>query len=207
MQATRRAGDLWLPGRRRFILSSVSKTSPVVPRKPASTPRRPREGAGEGARVRRRFESLLSAGVAIFSEHSLERVLQQIVDSAREVVGARYAALGVLAPDRKSLSQFVTSGISQAQRDRIGAVPTGRGLLGLVIRERKPIRTADIARHPKRFGFPPHHPPMTSFLGVPIVSHDRAFGNLYLTEKIGAAEFTGEDQAIAVLLAGLAAVA
>src|SRR2546422_4107829 len=170
MQATRRAGDLWLPGRRRFILSSVSKTSPVVPRKPASTPRRPREGAGEGARVRRRFESLLSAGVAIFSEHSLERVLQQIVDSAREVVGARYAALGVLAPDRATLSQFVTSGLSQVERERIGDLPPGRGLLGLVISEPRPIRSADINRHPQRHGFPPHHPPMRSFLGVPIRS-------------------------------------
>src|SRR3989442_9022277 len=196
MEATRRAGDLWLPGRRRFILSSVSKTSPVVPRKPASTPRRPREGAGEGARVRRRFESLLSAGVAIFSEHSLERVLQQIVDSAREVVGARYAALGVLAPDRATLSQFVTSGLSQAERERIGDLPRGRGLLGLVIREAQPIRSADINRHPQRYGFPPHHPPMRSFLGVPIRSRGEVFGNLYLTEKIGAKEFDVEDEAI-----------
>lgn len=166
-----------------------------------------RRPAAEGSRVRHRFERLLSAGVAIFSERSLDRVLQQVVDSAREVVGARYAALGVLAPDQKSLSQFVTSGLSQAERDRIGALPTGRGLLGLVIREPKPIRTTDIGRHPKRFGFPPHHPAMKSFLGVPIVSHDRVFGNLYLTEKIGAAEFTSEDQAIAVLLATHAAVA
>src|SRR5205823_8621280 len=100
-----------------------------VRRKPASKSSRPWEGAGEGARVRRRFESLLSAGVAIFSEHSLERVLQQIVDSAREVVEARYAALGVLGPDRKTLSQFVTSGLSQTERERIGDLPRGRGLL------------------------------------------------------------------------------
>src|SRR5207247_2651697 len=139
-------------------------------RKPAFKSRRPRESAGEGARVRRRFERLLSAGVAIFSQPSLERVLQQIVDSAREVVGARYAALGVLGPDRQSLSQFVTSGLSLAARDRIGDLPQGRGLLGLVIREPKPIRSADINRHPKRYGFPPHHPPMKSFLGVPIRS-------------------------------------
>jgi len=157
--------------------------------------------------VRRRFETLLSAGVAVFSERSLDRVLQQVVDSAREVVGARYAALGVLAPDQKSLSQFVTSGMSQAERDRIGALPMGRGLLGLVIRQPKPIRTADITRHPNRYGFPPHHPMMKSFLGVPIVSHGQVFGNLYLTEKLGATEFTPEDEAIAVLLAAHAAVA
>jgi len=131
--------------------------------------------------VRRRFETLLSAGVAIFTEHSLERVLQQIVDSAREVVGARYAALGVLGPDRQSLSQFVTSGLSEVERERIGELPRGRGLLGLVIREPKPIRSADINRHPKRYGFPPHHPPMKSFLGVPIRSRGEVFGNLYLT--------------------------
>src|SRR5205823_1195885 len=159
------------------------------------------------ARVRRRFESLLSAGVAIFSEHSLERVLQQIVDSAREVVGARYAALGVLAPDRATLSQFVTSGLTQAERERIGDLPRGRGLLGLVIREPQPIRSADINRHPQRYGFPPHHPPMRSFLGVPIRSRGEVFGNLYLTEKTGAKEFDGEDEAITVLLAAHAAVA
>jgi len=157
--------------------------------------------------VRRRFEALLSAGVAIFSEHSLERVLQQIVDSAREVVGARYAALGVLAADRETLSQFVTSGLSPAERERIGDPPRGRGLLGLVIREPKPVRSADINRHPKRYGFPPHHPPMKSFLGVPIRSRGKVFGNLYLTEKIGAKQFNAEDEAITVLLAAHAAVA
>lgn len=161
----------------------------------------------EASRVRHRFEHLLSAGVAIFSEHSLAHVLQRIVDSARDVVGARYAALGVLAPDGTSLSEFVTSGISQELRERIGDLPRGRGLLGLVIREAKPIRAADINRHPKRYGFPPHHPPMKSFLGVPIRSRGEVFGNLYLTEKIGAKEFDHEDEAIAVLLAAHAAVA
>lgn len=166
-----------------------------------------RKDAAEASRVRRRFEALLSAGVTIFSERSLERVLQQIVDSARDVVGARYAALGVLAPERGSLSQFVTSGISAKLRARIGDIPHGRGLLGLVIRQAKPIRTADVTRHPKRHGFPPHHPPMKSFLGVPIVSRGDVFGNLYLTEKVGAKEFSSEDEAIAVLLATHAAVA
>ena len=163
--------------------------------------------ATEASRVRRRFEHLLSAGVAVFSERSLDRVVQQVVDSAREVVGARFAALGVLAPDRKSLSQFVTSGLSEAERRRIGELPTGRGLLGVVIRDPRPIRTADITKHPGRYGFPPHHPPMKSFLGVPIVSRDEVFGNMYLTEKIGASEFSLEDQAIAILFAAHAAVA
>ena len=165
-----------------------------------------REGT-EASRVRQRFETLLSAGVRIFGEHSLDRVLQQVVDSAREVVGARYAALGVLAADRTTLSQFVTSGLSPAERDRIGDPPKGHGLLGEVIRRAKPIRTPDINEHPKSHGFPPHHPPMQSFLGVPIVSRGQVFGNLYLTNKVGRADFDAEDEAIAVLLAAHAAVA
>src|SRR5436190_17986496 len=170
--------------------------------------RRPKETEiAEVARVRERFERLLTAGVEIFAEHSLERVLQRVVDAAREVVGARYAALGVLSPDGTSLVQFVTSGISQAERDRIGDLPRGRGLLGLVIREPAPIRTADINRHPQRYGFPPHHPPMRSFLGVPVVARGKVFGNLYLTEKVGVDEFSVEDEAIAVLLAASTAVA
>ena len=171
------------------------------------TGRAARQESAEGSRVRKRFEMLLSAGVRIFGEHSLDRVLQQVVNSAREVVGARYAALGVLARDRKSLSQFVTSGLSQAKRDRIGDLPKGHGLLGEVIRHPTPIRTPDINTHPKRYGFPAHHPRMRSFLGVPIVSRGQVFGNLYLTEKIGAAEFDTEDEAIAVLLAAHAGVA
>jgi len=182
-----------------------------LPKKRSS--RRSLPHSTEGARVRRRFEQLLSAGVSIFSERSLEQVLQQIVDSAREVVGAQYAALGVLGPDGRTLSQFVTSGLTQAQRERIGDPPRGRGLLGLVIREAKPVRSADINRHPQRYGFPPHHPLMRSFLGVPIRGRSGrrgrrvVFGNLYLTEKIGAKEFSQEDEAIAVLLATHAAVA
>src|SRR5204863_3163298 len=105
------------------------------------------------------------------------------------------------------LVQFVTSGLDEAARKKIGHFPRGRGLLGHVIREAKPIRTADINRHPERHGFPPHHPPMTSFLGVPVTGRGGVFGNLYLTEKIGAPEFDDEDEAIAVLLASQAAVA
>jgi signal transduction histidine kinase len=161
----------------------------------------------EADRVRQRFEGLLSAGVSIFSQHTLDRVLQEIVDVARDVVGARYAALGVLGEDRESLVRFVTSGLDDATRARIGELPRGRGLLGAVIRSATPIRTADIARHPQRQGFPPHHPPMKSFLGVPVAVRQTVFGNLYLTEKIGADEFSAEDEAIAVLLAAQAATA
>jgi signal transduction histidine kinase len=161
----------------------------------------------EATRVRGRFERLLAAGVAIFSRHDLDHVLQEVVDAAREVVGARYAALAVLGEDRASVAQFVTSGLDEATRQQIGELPRGRGLLGLVIREGKPIRSADISRHPQRYGFPPHHPPMVSFLGVPVKGRGGAFGNLYLTEKIDGPEFTDEDEAIAVLLAAQAAAA
>ena len=162
---------------------------------------------GEAERVEQRFRSLLSLGVTIFSEHTTEAVLQRIVDVARDVVGARYAALGVLAPDGNSLMTFVTSGIDPQLRERIGELPHGRGLLGLVISDPKPLRTREIARHPGHVGFPPHHPAMHSFLGVPIKTGSTVFGNLYLTEKVGADEFGVEDESIAVLLAAQAAAA
>ena len=161
----------------------------------------------EADRIRERFERLLAAGVAIFARRDLDHVLQEVVDAACAVVGARYAALGVLGEDRESLVKFVTSGLDEGTRQRIGDPPRGRGLLGYVIREGKPIRSADINRHPQRYGFPPHHPPMKSFLGVPVRGRGGVFGNLYLTEKIDAEEFSDEDEAIAVLLASQAAVA
>ena len=177
-----------------------------------SSRRHPRVNHGEPAaapdeRQQRRYEALLDAGLAIFAEHGLDAVLQRVADAARDVVGARYAALGVLSEDGASLSQFVTSGLTSAERDRIGALPTGRGLLGLLIRRPKPIRTADITHHPGRHGFPAHHPLMRSFLGVPIAGRERVYGNLYLTEKLGADDFDSEDERIAVLLARTAAVA
>ncbi len=179
----------------------------VEPPVPSQAQEAPRSDEAEVSRLRRRFELLLDASVAIFSKHTLDAVLQQVVDSALEVVGARYAALGVLTEDGASLSQFVTAGLSSVERERIGEPPRGRGLLGLVIREPKPIRVADITRHSGSAGFPPHHPPMKSFLGVPIMARGRAFGNLYLTEKVGADDFDPEDEAIAVFLATKAAVA
>ena len=164
-------------------------------------------GPEDAARIRQRFGALFSAGVSILSEHSLDTVLQQVVDTAREVVGARYAALGVLNDEGTGLVQFVTSGITPAERARIGDLPHGRGLLGKVIRERQPVRSADLTRHPEHAGFPPHHPAMTSFLGVPIVARSHVHGNLYLTDKVGGAEFSAEDEEVAVLLAAQAALA
>ena len=166
-----------------------------------------RAAAVEGDRVRSRFERLLDATIAMGTSGSLGELLQRLVDSARDVVGARFAALGVLTPDGGALAEFVTSGLTETERASIGDLPRGHGLLGLLIKDPRPIRTKDITRHPQRSGFPPHHPTMTSFLGVPVRGREKVFGNLYLTDKQGAQEFSGEDEAIAVALAAQAAVA
>jgi signal transduction histidine kinase len=158
-------------------------------------------------RLRQRLESLVRAGIRIYAERELPSVLQQVVDSAREVIGARYAALGVLNLAGTGLDTFVTSGISAEEHARIGQLPQGHGVLGLLIRDPKPLRVADLTCHPNFYGFPPHHPHMRSFLGVPIIGRQGPIGNLYLTEKLGAPEFSAEDESIAVMLAAQAAVA
>lgn len=144
---------------------------------------------------------------SLITEVSLEGVLQRVVEIAAEVIGAQYAAIGVLAPDGRLLESFTTYGIDPELRARLGAPPRGHGILGLVIREARPIRLPDLIRHPESYGFPPHHPPMHSFLGVPIVGKRGVFGNLYLTEKLGGELFTEEDEHIAVLLAANTAAA
>jgi GAF domain-containing protein len=128
-----------------------------------------------------RLERLVVVTSALIAEVSLEGVLQHAVEAAAALIGARYAAVGVLAPDGRLLESFTTYGIDPDHRALIGAPPRGHGILGLVIREARPIRLPDLTRHPDSYGFPPHHPPMRSFLGVPIVSRRGAFGNLYLT--------------------------
>jgi signal transduction histidine kinase len=183
----------------------VRTDEPAEP--PAQDAGRTEPGPDDAERVRARFEQLVQAGVAISSEHALDAVLQRIADSAREVVGARYAALGVLDGDGATLVRFVTSGISDQVRRRIGELPRGHGVLGQVIREARPIRVPDLSRHPQSYGFPAHHPTMRSFLGVPIRMRERVFGNLYLTDKAGGEPFDAEDEAIVVLLASQAAVA
>jgi signal transduction histidine kinase len=152
-----------------------------------------------------RLEALVMATSALIGELALENVLQRVVEVAAEVIGARYAAVGVLAPDGRLLESFTTYGVTPEERALIGPPPRGHGILGLVIREARPIRLPDLAKHPDSYGFPPHHPPMHSFLGVPIVGRRGAYGNLYLTEKLGAPTFSDEDEHIAVLLAATAA--
>ena len=154
-----------------------------------------------------RIERLVEAGTLLVSELSLEGVLEQTVQIAASVIGAKYAAIGVLTPDGQTIEKFHTHGMSDAERAAIGPPPRGHGILGLVIRESRVIRLPDLSRHPDSYGFPPHHPPMRSFLGAPIAGRRGVFGNLYLTEKLGAPEFTGEDERIAVLLAAQTAAA
>lgn len=155
----------------------------------------------------RRLEALLAAAAVIAERRTLAEVLTQIVESSRALVGARYAALGVLSDDGQSLKQFETSGIDAAARERIGALPRGHGILGQLIRDPRPLRLRRLGDHARSHGFPPNHPPMESFLGVPIAVGGRVFGNLYLTEKIGADEFTEADEHIVILLASQAAAA
>lgn len=143
--------------------------------------------------ARRRLEALDAATVAISQELSLERVLQIIVDSVRPLVAARYAALGI--PDELgTMERFITSGISEADRRAIGHPPRGHGLLGEVLRAGRALRVPNIADSPLSVGFPAHHPPMRSFLGVPVRVEGRVIGNLYLTDKAGSEPFSEEDE-------------
>ncbi|GIF38355.1 histidine kinase-like protein [Actinoplanes xinjiangensis] len=162
---------------------------------------------GDIVTSRERLRALLDAVVGIGSDLDLNSTLQRIVKAACALGDARYGALGVLAPDRKSLSDFVTHGIDPAAHAKIGDLPHGRGVLGLLITEPRPVRLPDITKHPNSFGFPPHHPPMHSFLGVPVRTRDQIFGNLYLAEKRSAEQFTDDDEEIVVALAAAAGVA
>jgi signal transduction histidine kinase len=132
---------------------------------------------------------------SIASLASADEVLQLIVDRVRPLVGAEYAALGIVDEGGR-IERFITSGLDDAARERIGPLPEGHGLLGLIIRENRSYRIPDITTDPRRYGFPPNHPPMTSFLGVPITYGGRSIGRLYLTNKVGGAEFSPEDQAL-----------
>jgi signal transduction histidine kinase len=154
-----------------------------------------------------RLRALFAAGVAVTSELSLDALLQRLVEAAAELTGARYAALGVIDANGLELEQFITHGIDVERRAEIGEPPRGRGILGVLIREARPLRLHDLAEDPRSVGFPPGHPPMRSFLGVPILLRGVAYGNLYLTEKQNEEDFTDEDEELVTLLAGQAAVA
>lgn len=151
--------------------------------------------------------ALVEAGISISSELSLDAVLRRVVETAASLANARYAALGVIDPSGARLERFVTAGVDEETRARIGDPPAGRGILGVLIRDAAPLRLHDIAGDPRSVGFPPGHPPMHTFLGVPIALRGVAYGNLYLAEKEGGADFTDGDEEAVQLLAAQAAVA
>ena len=162
--------------------------------------------AGDVLAAQGRLRGLLRANALVAGELSLPVVLRQIVGAARDLLGARYAALGVLGRDGE-LEQFVHAGMDDDLVAKIGELPRGRGILGLLISDPAPIRLASLSDHPAAAGFPPGHPPMGSFLGVPVRIGEEVFGNLYLTERIAGGEFTADDEQLAIALAAAAGAA
>jgi signal transduction histidine kinase len=157
--------------------------------------------------TRDRVNSLLEAVLAVGSDLDLQVVLHRIVEAATTLVDAQYGALGVINDDGTGLSQFVVSGMDDELVAQIGDLPSGRGVLGQLIKEPRPLRLHDLSSHESSYGFPPYHPPMRTFLGVPVRVRDVVFGNLYLTEKRGGGDFEPEDKAIVLALAAAAGVA
>jgi GAF domain-containing protein len=153
-----------------------------------------------------RLEALLEAGRGLVAQREVDAVLEELLRVACELTGARYAAIGVLDEDRRELERFVTRGIGDAEREAIGDLPRGHGILGELIRNPEPLRMEDVNEHPRSYGFPANHPPMHSFLGVPVLIRGEPWGNLYLTEKRGG-PFDGADEAATVILADWAALA
>ncbi len=154
-----------------------------------------------------RLRGLIDAGIALAGELSLDGVLQKIVEAAAELTEAKYAALGVIDPTGKELERFVVTGIDAETQAAIGDLPRGRGILGVLITDARPLRLDDLGKDPQSVGFPPNHPPMKTFLGVPVLLRGVAYGNLYLTEKAGGGAFTEEDEELTQVLAAQAAVA
>ena len=145
--------------------------------------------------------SILDAVMSLASDLDLEVILRRLIETAVDLVDAEYGALGVLDAERTDLSDFITVGIDEVGRAAIGDLPSGHGILGLLIDDPRPLRLPDLHAHPSNFGFPPRHPPMTSFLGVPVFVQGLAYGYLYLTDKHGGGSFTAVDEELAVALA------
>ncbi|OMQ14194.1 hypothetical protein A7K94_0218315 [Modestobacter sp. VKM Ac-2676] len=157
------------------------------------------------ARSQERVQDLLDAFLSVSSGLDIDATLRQIVEAATGLVDARYGALGVLRPGG-GLGAFITVGIDAELAARMGHLPEGKGVLGQLITDPHPLRITDLSTHPASMGMPPHHPPMRSFLGVPVLVRGEVFGNLYMTEKRGGA-FTAEDEAVLTALAGAAGIA
>jgi len=154
-----------------------------------------------------KLRRVLEATLLLEADLDLSSVLRHFVEEARSMTGARYGALGVLNDDRSGLAEFITVGLSRAEEEIIGPRPAGRGILGLLIEDPRPLRLTDLGADPHSVGFPPNHPEMTSFLGVPIVVRGEVYGNLYLTNKTGWNEFTTDDEALVGALALSAGIA
>jgi len=154
-----------------------------------------------------RLTRLLDVGRGVLSELDLDTVLDRVLDTAMELTGARYAAIGVLDEQRRALARFLTRGADEEMHRAIGDLPQGRGVLGVLIDHPYPLRLDDVGDHPRSYGFPPGHPPMRTFLGVPILVRGEAWGNLYLTEKAGGEPFSELDEEAVVVLADWAAIA
>jgi two-component system, NarL family, sensor histidine kinase DevS len=152
--------------------------------------------------------AVLDVAYGVVSGLNVDVVLERVPEAARQLTGARYAALGVLDRSRHELERFTTAGLDESStRRRIGALPRGRGLLGELIADPRPLRLADVSAHPRSYGFPSGHPVMKTFLGVPLLVDGKPFGNLYLTDKRRGEEFTAEDEQAVVRLAELAGIA
>ena len=194
-------------------VAGILAFSIVIFRQLARVQERERQSAAELRRSaealeqrRQQLAALNAAGLALTSELDRDEVLQRVADQAREVANAKYAALGVF-DEEGVVETFTTSGISPEERARIGPLPHGLGLLGLLQHEKRLLRVRDISAHPASVGFPKNHPPMRSFVGTPIILRGETLGNLYLTEKQGAPEFTADDEAALLTLAAQAAIA
>jgi signal transduction histidine kinase len=154
-----------------------------------------------------KLRRVLEATLLVEADLDLPVLLRHVIAEALSMTNARYGALGVLNEDRTALVEFITAGLTAEEEAQIGFRPTGRGVLGLLISDSTPVRVSQIGSHPDSFGFPPNHPPMSSFLGVPIKVRDEVYGNLYLTDKTGWSEFTSDDEALVGALAVAAGIA
>jgi len=166
-----------------------------------------RDKSSHEALTETQLRRLLQAGRSLVGELDLEMLLEEILATAQELTGAQYAALGILDKEKQTLERFLNLGIDAETRRGIGPLPQGRGVLGELIRNPKPLRLEKVGDHPRSFGFPPGHPPMDSFVGVPIQIRGEAYGNIYLTEKTGGEQFDERDEAMLVVLAEWASVA
>ncbi|MGD0881448.1 MAG: GAF domain-containing sensor histidine kinase [Acidimicrobiales bacterium] len=163
----------------------------------------PLRSIDDSSKLRRVIEAMLLIGADL----DLPDLLRHVIEEARSMTGARYGAIGVLNEERTALAEFITIGLDPESEHLIGNRPKGLGVLGLVITEPQPLRISDVNTHPNRYGFPVNHPPMSSFLGVPIKVRDEVYGNLYLTDKIGWSEFTNDDMALTEAFAMAAGIA